>query len=1185
MKKIVGILILSLFLPLNVFASIKSEVIVENRDLQRGDALSVTIKLHQDSRKDEINILTGIIDFDESLFEKIDEDSFKVLSNWSDFEYDERTHALTVINRYGTILNENVISFQLPLKKDVNPASTSIALKDATVSNEKGDFAIEDTDSNININVSLSDLSGSKNPAPSYGEDLTVSEVKIYYILTILVLELIIAVILLLIYNVAKKKYKSKIQRRNLIIGLCLVEIISCSALFTHNVRKGDLNGDKKITYEDALILARHLVNSEMLSNFKLENADMNKDGKITASDLAILVQLSTEKTPYVAKLTDTENLTLSYEKGTTIDFRFLADVTDDELIEYVMIDGEKYKAERILDSSNEYKVELQGSTVSKNYKYNISEVILANGKTAKVNYEATITVLKDRPAISTFSSKEDLPNSSVKIALTINDEDDAMTSARYELKDRGGKIVETGHLEKGKNSISFKLSNAVAYKLNVKLDYDRGGKSEEHKGSVEDSYDLKIITDYRLKVGDLVLMQNDKETDALEKNGETYLIFSSSNVSGYSPKKVFINDRQYTASGIGNKKYRVRIPNSDLQGGTLKMTKVTLSNGKTILVDQAISYEVLKDVPIVTNLNSMEQSDSIKTSLELLDRDSTISKLILRLYDEDGIQISEKTIEGNEYDVELPTKSTSKYTVKVFADYDRLPGSTYVYKEKLLYEKTIDALLRVSIDEHTVDERYPEKNSIVTLKYDVTSNYKVPIKNIVIDNVIYEAKKVSVNGYEVEMPVGAQAGVKKYNTQKVVLANGMSYDIDREVEIDVLKDYPSIENISIDENTEDRKAKITFDIFDKESSLDSGKIVLKDKETGEITDEKNIIQGKNEVEFTLENARKYDIQVLVDVTLDSGVLEETSPNKEFDHVLYEVEYMIVNDYKLEITSIDTLKDGVKTDYFEKGENISIELSETHLTDYYPIKVEVDGKEYELVKKGEKYTFDIEPFEEAGVKTLHFDSITLSNHKKLVVDCTKKIEILKETPIVEEMTIEDGHITVTLDDKDSALKETKALIMDGEGNELYSGPLTDGNISFDKAENTLYTVKVFASYDLDTNTLEQNSNEYTEVLLFDKMIDEQAIDIDTLEIDTIVLKKKSTDETIGEVTEEDLSSLEDLKIELVFKDGTEKEYEIDKFVIDEKKLTFILHSEEWVKYENKVSNVLKVEYARFVDED
>ncbi len=211
---------------------------------------------------------------------------------------------------------------------------------------------------------------------------------------------------------------------------------------------------------------------------------------------------------------------------------------------------------------------------------------------------------------------------------------------------------------------------------------------------------------------------------------------------------------------------------------------------------------------------------------------------------------------------------------------------------------------------------------------------------------------------------------------------------------------------------------------------------------------------------------------------------------------------MIVNDYKLEITSIDTLKDNVSTEYFEKGDKVSIEFTETHLTDYYPIKVKVDGKEYDLNKKGDKYTFDIEGFTEAGVKTLKFESITLSNFAEIVIDCTKKIEVLKSTPKVTEVSIENGNITLEIEDIDSVLREKKAVILDSDGNEMYNSILTDATFTFDKKDKKVYTIKILGSYDLGSNTLTTDSNDYIDSILFEKTIDEDDtfFNIDDIEI-------------------------------------------------------------------------------------
>ncbi len=1190
MKRLKLLILLMLFIPLNVFATIKSEIVLENKDLYRGDKLTVTIKLHQDSNKDYINVIKGVIDFDESLFKGIDEESITVKNGWKDYVYNKDTHAIVLINKYGSTLNEEVITFEMDLKDKINPASTLIGFKDAVVSNKEGEYELDDKDSNVSINISLSDLSGGKNPAPSYGKDLKTSRAHSYHLLMIIVLDLVIAIILVLMYNSLKKKFEDPKKRRTLMLGLCLIEVLACGVAFATEVKRGDLNSDKKIDYEDVTLLANHLVNANMLSNFKFENADMNKDGYITAADLAILVDICTEKKPLVAKLSSTEIENTNYEKGSMIDLRFLAEVTDDEEIEYVLIDGKKYKVQKVENKKNEYRVELDAKETAKNYKYNVEEVILSNGKTAKVDYETTVTVLKDIPSIKAFSSKENLSSSSMNVALTIEDADSALTSSTYELKDNKGNIVQNGRLEKGKNALSLKLANAINYKLVIKLSYDRGGTKEQYKSTIEDSYDLKIITDYRLKIDNLTLMQNDLYTDELEKSLDTYLVFTSTNVSGYAPKKVLIDGNEYTTYKLGNNKYRVKIPNSFLSTGTLNLKKVTLSNGKVILVDNTINYSFLKEKPKVTLLSNEEDisKDTLNAKFSLEDTDLALSKLTVRLYDENNSLLSEEPIDKDNLDINLKTGNTSKYTIKVFADYDRLSGSNHSYRDALLYEQTIPAKLKVNLVNHRVDNKYPEKNSIINLLYELNSNYKVNVKNFIIDNIIYDVSKTSLDTYRVELDSKDTSGVKTFNTQKVIFDNGMEYDLDENISVDVLKDYPALEKFSIKENREERKLEINFDIFDREETLDKGRIVLRDKTTDEIKDEQNIIQGKNTVEFTLENAVKYNIELLIDVTLDSETLEEESPNKKKDYKLYEVEYMIVTDYKLEVKSIEAIKEGKVTNYFKKSEPIKFQIEETHLTDYVPIKVKVDGLEYDLSLENDKYTFTMEGFENSGVKTLKFESLTLSNHKELEINGTKKIEILKDAPTIEEVFIEQGKLMVDVKDEENALKDARVVIIGKDEEVLYNELLQDSPITFDKKDNTSYTIKVIASYDLDTNALGNDENEFIDIALFEKLIDEKVEYFDVSTIANITLKYTNGKYEIDKefVTDYDLIDLSSLKVELHLSDDKIKNYEIKSYIIDNQKLIFTLKQDGWIFYQDdKVSNNLKVEYSNYRKDD
>ena len=341
--KILSLLIV--FFPLNVFAAnIKGEAVTKS-DITKDENLSVAIKLNQEG-KTKIDAFQGIVDFDENIF-TIDENSFEVQNGWADYEYNKDTHALVVINKYGSTLNEDIIKFDLKLKDNINPKSTNIKLSDMIVANEDEDIALQDQSSKVQINLRPDEISNN-NLKEAYASKMLESKpVRIYYTLIIILLELVIAIVLVLLYKTAIKRISSVTQKRAFILTLCLIELVSISAFFGSDARKGDLDKDKTISYTDVETLASHLVNTKLLSNFNLERADMNKDGKITLRDLSILLRKTYAKTEYAATLTDAIMESNAYEKNSVVDLRFLANITDDELVKYVLIDGKKYPVEK----------------------------------------------------------------------------------------------------------------------------------------------------------------------------------------------------------------------------------------------------------------------------------------------------------------------------------------------------------------------------------------------------------------------------------------------------------------------------------------------------------------------------------------------------------------------------------------------------------------------------------------------------------------------------------------------------------------------------------------------------------------------------------------------------------------------------------------------------------------------
>ena len=57
----------------------------------------------------------------------------------------------------------------------------------------------------------------------------------------------------------------------------------------------GDVNGDGKITANDARLVLRHSAQIELLSDAKAELADVNKDGKVTSTDARLVLRVASQ--------------------------------------------------------------------------------------------------------------------------------------------------------------------------------------------------------------------------------------------------------------------------------------------------------------------------------------------------------------------------------------------------------------------------------------------------------------------------------------------------------------------------------------------------------------------------------------------------------------------------------------------------------------------------------------------------------------------------------------------------------------------------------------------------------------------------------------------------------------------------------------------------------------------------
>ena len=149
----------------------------------------------------------------------------------------------------------------------------------------------------------------------------------------------------------------------------------------------------------------------------------------------------------------------------------------------------------------------------------------------------------------------------------------------------------------------------------------------------------------------------------------------------------------------------------------------------------------------------------------------------------------------------------------------------------------------------------YIEKNEDVTLNFVINTNKAEDIEKILINNVECVATKLDADTYQVTYNVGNTSGVQKLNVTQLTYANGKTFDVDSEIDVEVLKDKPSIDGFIQDNNSNYDKVTLEFNVLDKDKAFIDGKAVLKNNDDNS-TKEATITVGKNTVEFQVSRRK-----------------------------------------------------------------------------------------------------------------------------------------------------------------------------------------------------------------------------------------------------------------------------------------------------------------------------------------
>ena len=416
--------------------------------------------------------------------------------------------------------------------------------------------------------------------------------------------------------------------------------------------------------------------------------------------------------------------------------------------------------------------------------------------------------------------------------------------------------------------------------------------------------------------------------------------------------------------------------------------------------------------------------------------------------------------------------------------------------------EKSLD--YNVVITNIGADNLSINKDQEIVIKFDGDVSYGARIQKLAINGKEYMVEKVpNSHEYKVTIPAGSDSGIKEFHITKAFLDNHQSVKISYKFQIDVLKDIPYVENYRVEENINESKLILIFDVLDKSDSIETAFVEIFDDKQEMIAEEK-VVKGNNRIEINVEEQKDYKAYIMLNYNLSND--EQNMEHRGLQQ--YEKDLQLFIDYKFSISDIKTFKEDLETSVFYKEEEVSIVFDSTNATKHIPNVVKVNGKEYEVSNKDNHYVVTLDALTDLGNKIFVIEEVILSNGKKfsltdnnsITIDVHKRKPNVLDFSTAEFTEMDQLKVMFNLADPDQSVSDITILLMNADGKEI--DRLTfkrddikeDGSVNkfFDTEMTTKYKVKVMLSYNL---TGKDNDNVIDEVILEEEVSADPRVNI------------------------------------------------------------------------------------------
>lgn len=385
--------------------------------------------------------------------------------------------------------------------------------------------------------------------------------------------------------------------------------------------------------------------------------------------------------------------------------------------------------------------------------------------------------------------------------------------------------------------------------------------------------------------------------------------------------------------------------------------------------------------------------------------------------------------------------------------------GKTLDKKFAVRVEPTV---LDLAVNDVKASKTELKKEENYTMNFAVNSSKSyIDVEKVVINKKEYEVSKIledEIERYSVNLMAPNKAGYESLKLQKIIMSDKTVVDIDKTVNINVLKEDATLNNVIVeDESNENNALKISFNLKDIDNTISEPKICIYD-EDGNLVLEKPFLKNKYSsytkisTKINLDKAGIYTVKVLA--------------NK--------------NDEAKEQTN----------------EEKSIELFSKEIA--VNMKVVSDDEDMSLLPMNENYDYEgIEAYSED-------DESLLKSRSKLTSDNEASLENRSRRPLytLPPTSYKEDNITEGKDDKEIDISITGNIEND-------KGQIKPGTITIALPINTVFTVNERGQVIVPDIKIENNGQDAIDIYAYKFMDPNGEKGINITSKDSIVGNEKN----------------------------------------------------------------------------